>query len=353
MSVTAGRRIGVALVGTGMVAKAHARSLNDLSALVDVRGVYSRDAVRRSAFADEFGFSAMPSLQAILADPAVETVIVITPPNARLEIVEACTRAGKHLLLEKPLERTPEAAHRIVRLCADAGVRLGVVFQERLRPEARALRALIESQELGAVVAGQVVVPWWRPQSYYDVLGRGTYARDGGGVLITQAIHMLDLMRVLMGRVEEVQAMAGTTRLHQMESEDSVTAGLRFANGALGTVWATTASYPGAPESISIDFERGSARLSGGTLTVARHDGTTETIGAGDAQTGGGADPMAFSHSRHRSVIEDFVQAVRDDREPLIRGAEALETQLIIEAMIASGREQRAVRFSEIAAGYL
>ena len=336
-------RTGVALIGTGMVAKSHARSLQDLADVVEVRGVYSRDAERRSAFVAEFGFPAAPSLEAILADPAVEIVILITPPNARLEIVEAAARAGKHLLLEKPLERTADAAQRIVQLCADAGVRLGVMFQERLRPPAVALQQLAASGELGGIVAGQCLVPWWRPQSYYDAPGRGTYARDGGGVLITQAIHSLDLMCALMGPVAEVQAMVGTTRLHRMESEDSVTAALRFANGALGTVWATTASYPGAGESIAIDFEHGAARLCGGALTISRHDGSTQVIGAGDGETGGGADPMAFSHQRHRAVIADFVAAVGEDREPSIRGTDALEVQRLIEAIVASSRERRAI----------
>jgi predicted dehydrogenase len=336
-------RTGVALIGTGMVAKSHARSLQDLAEIVEVRGVYSRDAERRSTFAAEFGFPAAPSLEALLADPAVEIVILITPPNARLEIVEAAARAGKHLLLEKPLERTADAAQRIVQFCVDAGVKLGVVFQERLRPPAVALQQLVAGGELGAIVAGQCLVPWWRPQSYYDAPGRGTYARDGGGVLITQAIHSLDLMCALMGPVAEVQAMVGTTVLHRMEAEDSVTAALRFANGALGTVWATTASYPGAGESIAIDFERGVARLSGGTLTVSRHDGAVQVIGAGDSETGGGADPMAFSHQRHRAVIADFVAAVRENRDPLIRGTDALAVQRLIEAIVASSRERRAI----------
>jgi predicted dehydrogenase len=336
-------RTGVALIGTGMVAGAHARSLQDLADRVDVRGVYSRNADRRSAFAAEFGFPAAPSLEALLADPALEVVIVVTPPDARLEIVTAAARAGKHLLLEKPLERTAAAAQRIVRICADAGVKLGVVFQERLRPQSLALQQLVASGELGAVVAGQCFVPWWRPQAYYDQPGRGTYARDGGGVLITQAIHSLDLMRMLMGPVADVQAMVGTTRLHQMESEDSATAGIRFASGALGTVWATTASYPGAHEAIALDFERGAARLSSGRLVVSRHDGTTDTIGAGDSETGGGADPMAFSHQRHRAVIADFVDAIRDRREPLAQGVDALEVQLLIEAIIASSRERRSI----------
>jgi predicted dehydrogenase len=345
-------RLGVALVGTGMVARTHARALRGLADTLEVRGVYSRDPGRRAAFAAEFGFPAAPSLDGLLADPAVAIVIVITPPNARLDIVAAAAKAKKHLLLEKPLERTAAAAHRIVSLCAEAGVTLGVMFQERLRPPAIALQDLVAGGTLGAVVAGQCLVPWWRPQAYYDEPGRGTYARDGGGVLVTQAIHSLDLMRVLMGPVAEVRALAGTTRLHRMEAEDSVTAGLRFASGALGTVWATTAAYPGAAESLALDFERGAARLSGGTLTISRHDGSTETIGSGDGETGGGADPMAFTHRRHQAVIADFVDAVRHRRAPRIPGSDALAVQILIDAMLAASRDGRAVHLPTFAAPY-
>ncbi len=251
----------------------------------------------------------------MLADPALDALLLLTPPDARREIVEAAAGAGKHILAEKPLERDGAAAAEIVEICETAGVTLGVVFQHRMREAARALTALARSGDLGALAAVQVAVPWWRPQAYYDQPGRGTYARDGGGVLIAQAIHTLDLMLSITGPVAQVAAIAGTTRLHRMEAEDFVGAGLRFAGGALGALIATTAAFPGGAESLSLTFEDGSARLEGGTLTITRRDGTTSRVGEASG-TGGGADPMAFPHDWHREVIADFADAVRAGRPP-------------------------------------
>lgn len=346
------KRVGVGLVGLGMVASAHARSLLDLANLIDVRGVFCRDKARREAFSAKYGFPSSSSLDDLLGDPALDLIILITPPDARVNIVKQCAAAGKHVLMEKPLERTSAAAHEIISVCKLAGIRLGVVFQERLREETRALMGLADSGELGNIVAGQFFVPWWRPQGYYSTLGRGTYARDGGGVLITQAIHTLDIMLKVMGPPKNVQAVAGTTRLHKMEGEDTVSAGIRFANGSFGTLWATTGSFPGSPESVTIDFERGSARLVAGMLEISHHDGSIRTIGTTNARTGGGADPMDFPHNWHRDVIFDFVSAIRDNRSPSILGTDAFQVHLLIDALLLSSREGRMVTVAEIAAPF-
>lgn len=334
--------LGIGIVGLGMVADIHARALAELGGVIEVRGVFSRDSARRAAFAARHGLPAAPSLEGLLADPKLEAILLLTPPDARLAIVEAAARAGKHVLAEKPLERTTAAATEIVELCERAGVTLGVVFQHRMRAAARALADLVRSDALGPLAAVQVALPWWRPQAYYDAPGRGTYARDGGGVLITQAIHTLDLVLSVTGPVAEVAVIAGTTRLHRMEAEDFVGAGLRFANGALGSLVATTAAFPGRPESIDLSFAAGSARLEGGTLVVTRLDGSSETVGS-TAGTGGGADPMAFPHDWHRDIIADFAAAIRSGRPPAVPGRTALEVHRLIDALARSAREGRAV----------
>ncbi|CAN0488636.1 unnamed protein product, partial [Phaeothamnion confervicola] len=200
----------------------------------------------------------------LAADPALDAVLLLTPPNARLDAVKLFAGAGKPILMEKPVERTTKVAEEIVGICERAGVALGIVFQHRLRPASQALKALLESGRLGRIGLVRLEVPWWRPQQgYYDVPGRGTLARDGGGVLISQAIHALDLMLSLLGSVDEVQAMAGTTSLHQMETEDFAAAGMRFRSGAFGSVMATTAAYPGDSETLAIHADKGSAIFRG------------------------------------------------------------------------------------------
>jgi predicted dehydrogenase len=187
----------------------------------------------------------------------------------------------------------------------------------------------------------QLAVSWWRPQSYYDEPGRGTLSRDGGGVLLTQAIHALDLMLAFAGPVERVSAVAATTRLHRMETEDFAAAGLIFANGAPGSLVATTAAYPGGPERLTIVGTRATATLVGGALTVDFQDGRREETG-GSAGTGGGADPMAFTHEAHRGLIAAFLDALDAGRAPDPDGRAALRVHRLVDAILESGRTGRA-----------
>ncbi|WP_136659751.1 Gfo/Idh/MocA family oxidoreductase [Nitratireductor sp. XY-223] len=334
---------GIGVIGTGMAAAPHARALVDLRPSLEVRGVFSRNPEKRAAFAEEYGFPGAESVDTLADDPTLNAVILITPPSERIELVRRFAEAGKHILMEKPVERTSLAAREIVTICEQNGVRLGIVFQHRFRQASIALKERIDSGVLGAVGLVRVSVPWWREQAYYDEPGRGTYARDGGGVLISQAIHTLDLMLSIAGPVNEVQAVAVTTPFHSMEAEDFVAGGMRFENGAAGSLMATTAAYPGGAESITIDCKEASAHLQSGTLTLNWRDGRVETVGEA-AGTGGGADPMAFPHDWHRDLIRDFVAAAKSGREPAVTGRDALRVHYLIDALIQSSHEGRAVK---------
>lgn len=338
-----GRKFGLGIVGAGMAAKPHALALSALKDQIDVRGVWRRDPVALHEFCALYGFPVAQSYEAILADPDLDAVLILTPPNAREALVAAAAAAGKHVLMEKPVERTTQAAARIVEICDRAGVILGIIFQHRFRAASMALAAKVAGGELGRLFAAHLVVPWWRPQQgYYDKPGRGTFAQDGGGVLITQAIHSLDLMLSLTGPVKSVTALAATTGFHQMETEDFVAGGLEFANGAVGGLMATTANFPGGAESISLNFEKASATLAGGNLTLKWLDGREETIGEA-SNSGGGADPMAFPFDWHMAQIKDFVDAVREGRQPVSTGHSALAVHELIDALIASSREGRRI----------
>lgn len=335
-------RIGMAVVGLGMAAKPHALALRDLEDRIEVRGCYARSEASRAAFAQHYSFPVTDDLDALAADAGVDALLLITPPDAREEIVARFAGAGKHVLSEKPLERTTPAAERIVATCDAAGVQLGVVFQHRFRAASEALAALLAEGALGPIRIVHAVVPWWREQSYYDASGRGSYVRDGGGVLISQAIHTLDLMLSLAGPVREVQAMAATTGFHRMEAEDFVAGGLRFASGAIGSLMATTAEYPGDAETLILGCEKATAELASGVLTLRWRDGRTERIGE-EAGTGGGADPMDFPYDWHKALIADFVDAVAAGRPPRVTGAEALQIHRLITALETSAREGRLV----------
>jgi UDP-N-acetyl-2-amino-2-deoxyglucuronate dehydrogenase len=327
----------IAIIGLGMAVTPHAKSLLDLEDRVEVVYAMTPSAVRRQAFADRFAFPTTDSLERIVDDRSITAAAVLTPPNTHLEIVEELARAGKHVLLEKPLDVSRARAERLVGACREAGVTLGVVLQHRFKPAAERLAAVLREEGLGRIVNCSTTIRVWRPQSYYDEPGRGTKARDGGGVLLTQGIHTLDLMLSLAGPVAEVCGYARTTPVHRMETEDLVSAAVRFASGALGVIDATTAAYPGGAERIELIGTKGTASLAGTALTLTYHDGQREEIAA-DASAGGtGADPMAFPHDYHLGVWRDFLTAIEDKRPPRISGEEALKVHRLIDALLAAG----------------
>jgi UDP-N-acetyl-2-amino-2-deoxyglucuronate dehydrogenase len=336
-----GRRTGLAIIGLGMAAKPHALALQDLRDQIDVRGVFARSEKARRDFADTYGFPVADDIEALAADPDIDALLLLTPPNVRQEFISRFAAAGKHILCEKPLERTVGAADDIVRTCADANVRLGVVFQHRFRKASEKLAGLMASGDLGPVRLVRADFPWWRDQAYYDEPGRGTYARDGGGVLITQAIHFIDLMLSLIPQVDSVQALTATTGLHAMEAED-VCAGAFTFDGGFGSLFMSTACFPGSAESLTLECEQASVLLKSGVLTVHWRDGRQERFGE-DAATGGGADPMAFPYAWHKAAIADFAEAVATGREPRITGRQALAAQRLIDALERSSREGRRV----------
>lgn len=336
-------RLRIGVIGLGMAAAPHAKSLLDLEDRVEVAAAFSPTAARRRAFSDTYGFAVCDAAETIFDDRSIAAVLVLTPPNTHLDLVRRAAEAGKHVLLEKPLEITGERAEALVETAERAGVKLGIVLQHRFRPVSRALAQLIDEGRLGEIVSASARLHNWRPQSYYDQPGRGTRARDGGGVLLTQAIHTLDLLISLAGLPDEVKAYATTSKVHRMETEDLAMAAIRFANGAIGTVSATTCAYPGYPDEIDIIGTRGMARLGGRSLAASFHDGSEIAI-EDEAAGGAGADPMAFPHHHHRAVLADFIDAIEHGHAPRVDGREALKVHRLIAAILAaaeSGQPQR------------
>jgi UDP-N-acetyl-2-amino-2-deoxyglucuronate dehydrogenase len=334
----------IALVGLGMAVTPHAKSLLDLADRVEVAWAMSPSAARRSSFAASFPFPTTDILHTILADRSITAVAVLTPPNTHLEIASQLAEAGKHILLEKPLEVSTARAEQLVASCAAAGVTLGVVLQHRFKPAAERLTAILQAGALGEIVSCSTSIRLWRPQSYYDEPGRGTKARDGGGVLMTQGIHTLDLMLSLAGPVVEVSGYARTSPVHRMETEDLVCAAVRFASGAVGVIDATTAAYPGGPERIELIGTNGTASLAGTALSVHYHDGRSEMVAADASPGGTGADPMAFPHDYHLGVWRDFLEAIERKGPPRVSGAEALKVHRLIDALLAASADGRAVQ---------
>ena len=335
-------RLGLAVIGAGLGSKPHFRSLEELAGEVDLRWLHARTAEKLQVAPVPSSTRRTTDLQQVLDDPAVDAVLVLTPPESHCELGCRAAAAGKHVLVEKPLAIDLDQARQLVAACESAGVQLGVMLQHRLREGPLRLHTLIQSGRLGRFVGGAASVRWWRPQSYYDVPGRGTLARDGGGVLMTQAIHTLDLLLHLVGVPQSVTGAANTSAVHVMECEDQAAALLRYESGAAVTVRATTAAYPGYAERIELEFTRGSATLESGKLQVHLSDGSTVSTEA-EQGGGGGADPMAFDHGAHCAVLRDFVQALQQGRSPQVSGRSALAVQTLIEAILQSSRSRTEV----------
>ncbi len=323
----------VGIVGLGMAVTPHAKSLIDLKDRVQVAYAFSPSRERRAKFGEKFSFPQCERLETILEDRSVDAVLVLTPPNTHLDIVSRCAQAGKHVLLEKPLEVSTAKAEELVQRSKQ--IKLGVVLQHRFRPAAEKLRQRLGA--LGDIVSASAAIPNWRPQSYYDQPGRGTRSRDGGGVVLTQGIHTLDLFLSYTGEAAEVKSFVTTTPVHRMETEDLAVAAVRFKSGALGVVHATTSAYPGFAERIELIGTRGTAVLEGTYLKIELQGGKPFEMKSESGAGGTGADPMAFPHDWHRSVLADFLDSIERDREPRVSGAEALKVHRFIDRILQSG----------------
>jgi UDP-N-acetyl-2-amino-2-deoxyglucuronate dehydrogenase len=342
MHVTDAPRLKLAVIGAGMASAPHWRSLADLHDQVELSWVGALTPRRLQGLPLPDGARTTTRLDDIFEDRSTQAVLLLTPPHTHLELAQRAARSGQHVLMEKPLEIDLARALALVDTFDKAGLTLAVVLQHRLREGALRLAELVHSGALGPLVSAAAFARWWRPQSYYDEPGRGTLARDGGGVLITQAIHTLDLFISLTGLPERVIGLAHTSSVHRMECEDTAAALLQFAGGATAVVQATTAAYPGFAERIELNGTKGTATYESGELKAQLASGEVIQAGARQA-TGGGADPMAFDHAPHRAVLQDFVRAVRTGQPSATTGRSALAVQRVIEAILASSRSGTSV----------
>jgi predicted dehydrogenase len=331
-------RIGVGLVGLGMAVKPHLLALRDLSARATLVGGFAPTPARRAEFAQQWQAPVFDSLDALLGDARVHAVLVATPPRTHADVVLRAARAGKHVLVEKPLDVDHASASRLVDAVEAMGRTFGVVFQHRFREGAIALREKLAQRALGDLCSISASIRWWRSFEYFREPGRGTLARDAGGVLLTQAIHTLDLLLDLVGPARRLSAVCRTSPLRAIDTEDIACATVEYVNGAVGVVDATTTAYPGHPERIDIAGTKGSAVLEAERLRIDFHDAPPFAF-EGSTAGGGGADPMAFSHESHRRLIASFLDAVEAGRQPQASARSALRVHALIDAMLASSRD--------------
>jgi predicted dehydrogenase len=342
---------GFGIVGCGMISNFHAKAIADVRGAKLVACFDTREASAEK-FAADNGCKAYTDLNAMLADPKVQIVTIATPSGAHMEPAVAAAKAGKHVIVEKPLEITLKKCDRMIEACEKAGVQLGAIFPSRFHDSSVKLKKAIEGGRFGRLTLGDSYVKWFRTQQYYDSgAWRGTWALDGGGALINQAIHSVDLLTWLMGPVVEIQANTATLAHERIEVEDVAVATLRFANGALGTLEATTAAFPGYLKRIEIHGSEGSALLEEEDLKgwdfakPRKEDKAILDEMKKHKSTGGGAsDPSAIGHHGHAIQFRDFVEAVKKNRPPAIDGHEGRRSVEIILAVYKAAETGKPVK---------
>jgi predicted dehydrogenase len=343
---------GVAIVGCGMIARFHARALAELP---DVRllALVGRSAAGAKKMAEELNLECdiQADLPIVLARRDIHIVIICTPSGAHMEPAVAAANAGKHIVVEKPLEITLERCDAIIDACRRNGVQLCTIFPSRFADANVTLKKAVDAGRFGRLTLGETTCKWWRAQSYYDEGGwKGTRALDGGGALMNQAIHNVDLLLWTMGPVRQVAGFTAVLAHERIEVEDTAVACLRFASGALGIIQATTSVYPGLPKTIAVHGDKGTAVIE--QEDVLRWEFTPETdedrevrrrfaqkVGA----SGGSSNPAAISHVYHARQLADFVHALKTGGRPLVDGGEGRKAVELILAIYESARTGRAV----------
>lgn len=337
----------VVVVGAGTGAGAHLRALREIGC--PVVGVVTHHPDRIAAVRALFPDTRVcwPATEAL--DLGADLAVVASPAGTHLAIVREAARRGIDVVVEKPLEARLDRAVGLVAVARDSGVGLAVCFQHRAKPAGRALRSLVGNGALGTFTGGAVTVPWWRPQSYYDVPGRGSYDRDGGGVLITQAIHTLDLFLAVAGPPVRVRVDASRVA-QRLEAEDTILGVLDYDGGRLVPVYATVAAYPGRDEELWISGTSGTALVRGADLlryTAVGAEPEVMVDGSADAGGSTAADPGAMPTAWHRALLEDAMESFATGREPLAGGASALVTQRVVAAMYRSAGNGRWVELDD------
>jgi len=333
----------VGIIGTGAMAGMHARAYKNIGYTIRACTNVTQDKGRR--FADEHGAEFVERYEDLCRHPDVEFVDVCTFPSMRLDVVRACADSGKPVQVQKPISTTIETAGEMIEVARAAGITLGVVSQHRFDRASMFLSAAIRAGRLGRLLQADAYIKWWRSDDYYARPIKGSWKTEGGGALITQAIHQVDLLLWFAGPVREVFGMWQLGAAHAIESEDLISATLRYESGATGVIQAATALWPGYSERVEIHGTKGSAIITGDQLTtwdVRDDDGDPPPLASGVAS--GASDPMAIAVDSFERQFLDFGHAIKAGRKPLVAGEEGYRALELVDAIYRSCRTGGVIR---------
>ncbi len=331
---------GFGIVGCGMIANFHAKAVADIKG-AKITACFDMSAKSADRFAKANDCTPYDSLKEMLADPKVDVVTICTPSGAHMEPAVAAANAGKHVIIEKPLEITLKRCDKIIDACEKNGVVCSTIFPSRFHESSKLMKKAVDKNKFGVLAMADAYVKWFRTQEYYDSgAWRGMWELDGGGALMNQAIHSVDLLAWLMGDIDSITAHTATLAHERIDVEDVAVATLKFANGALGTLEASTAAFPGYLKKIELYGSKGSAVLEEEDIKIwdfAKPTAADKKLlqkMAGKTQTGGGAaDPTAIGHHGHTELFKDVLKAIKTGKKPSIDGHEGRRSVEIILAV--------------------
>lgn len=334
--------VGFGIIGCGFAGSVHAEVIMNTEQ-GKLLAAYDVDEEKAGEFAEKYDVEAYTDLKGFLARDDIHLVSICTPSSLHRDLGIQAAQAGKHLIIEKPLDTTPERCDAIIDVAHENRVKLTVIFQNRFKEAVQAVRSALEEGRFGKLVFGNALVKWYRSPEYYRKGGwKGTKKYDGGGAVINQSIHTIDLLQWMMGPVKEIQSKIRTL-VHDIEVEDTALAILEFENGALGLIEGTTSIYPGFDERLEIYGENGSACVEGNKIITwefkkeREKDKKIRLIGHGD-KTGGARKATSISLKYHQRQIEDMIDAVLHDRKPLVDGEEGKKAVEIIHRIYLSSK---------------
>lgn len=343
------KKIRFALAGCGTIHEVHARAIESNPG-AELAAVCDADADKAQNAAARYGAAPYTDYERMLSHPGLDAVSICTPSGLHVRQAAAAMRAGKHAIVEKPLGIALPEIDEALRIQRERGVKLAVVSQHRWDAGVRRTKELAEHGLFGRIAMVNCYTQWYRTQEYYDKGGwRGTWAMDGGGALMNQSIHYIDLLLWIGGPVRSVVGRCAALA-HRIETEDTAAAVVRFQSGALGTIQGTTSAYPGLKTRLEVLGDGGSAVIENDRLVYLHLAGRPEENldwAADPGASGGAADPAAIFGAAHREQYADFLAALAEDREPMVNGEEGRRAVAIILALYESSRTGREVEFAE------
>ena len=327
----------VGMIGTGAISHKHAQAYKNIGFQLTVCTDINQAGGRR--FAEQYGAEFVPTYEAVCRHPNVDYVDVCTFPDFRMQPIAVCAETGKHVQVQKPISTDLRTARLMVETARRAGILLGVVSQHRFDDASLFLAKAIAGGRLGKLLQADCYVKWYRSPEYYARPIKGSWQTEGGGALINQAIHGVDILRWLAGPVKELCGFWQLGALHKIESEDVVNTVMKFASGATGVIQASTAFWPGYTERLEFHGSKGTAIVSGDKLTTwdVKDDSGDQAPVAG-AVASGASDPMAISLEPFERQFLDFGEAIAQGRKPLVAGEEGVQAMEIVDAIYRSCR---------------